>query len=345
MPRFRGFSTVRHAIAMLVLCAAMLGVEVPGAAAATRLTIGYIPVLGSAQLFIIDGEGWAKQADIELVTTRFDSGPAMIQALASGKLDMYLAGIGPIMVARGQGVNVHVVAAAAIEELAVIARGPFADSIERGLSLPDAVHAFAQGQKRKPKIATQPLGSVPDTVLRYWLDPISKVALGDVEILGIGIDATQQAFLSGAVDAAVVREPTLTLIRDRDPTTKLVAAGAQMFPNQPGSVLAALATDDTNKRAAIIRFISLHIRATEMLTKEPKRAAPPILKALGAGIIKLDVVERALVSPSSHFVADPAVIVDATAKMQDYQIALGVLKQAVPVDQIFDHDSFQRARQ
>src|SRR5260221_8300154 len=124
MLRFLGFPVVRHAIATAMLCGAVLGVVVP-AAAATKLTIGYIPVLGSAQLFIIDGEGWAKQADIELVTTRFDSGPAMIQALASGKLDMYLAGIGPIMVARGQGVNVHVVAAAAIEELAAIPRGPF----------------------------------------------------------------------------------------------------------------------------------------------------------------------------------------------------------------------------
>jgi len=318
-------------------------VAASGAAAATKLTIGFIPVLGSSQLFVIDGEGWAKRADIDLTITRFDSGPAMIQALASGKLDLYIAGIGPIMVARGQGVNVKVIAAAAIEECAVLVRGAFAETIERTPALPDAVRAFAQAQHRRPKFATQPPGSVPDTVLRYWLDPLSKVPLAEVEILGIGIDATQQAFLSGAVDAALVREPTLTLVRDRDPKAKLVAAGGELFPNQPGSVLAALATDQPEKRDAILRFIRLHVRATEMLSKEPKRAAPHILKALGAGIVKLDVIERALVSPSSHFVADPAVIVEATAKMQDYQIALGVLKQAVPVAEIFDHESFKRA--
>src|SRR5262249_29988751 len=162
----------------------------------------------------------------------------------------------------------------------------------------------------------------------------------DVEILGIGIDAAQQAFLSGAVDAAVVREPTLTLIRDRDRKAKLVAAGGQLFPNQPGSVLAALASKDPAKRDAMLRFVRLHVRATELLQKEPKRAAPHILKALGAGIVPLDVIERALVSPASRFVTDPAVIVDATGRMQDYQIALGVLKQAVPVAQLFDHDSY-----
>jgi NitT/TauT family transport system substrate-binding protein len=267
----------------------------------------------------------------------------MIQALASGKLDLYLAGIGPVMVARGQGIDVRVVAAAAIEELAILARGPLAEQLERTPALADAVQAFAKAQHRKPKFATQPPGSVPDTVMRYWLDPVSKVALSDVEIVGIGIDATQQAFLSGAVDAACVREPTLTLLRDRDPKAKLVAVGGQMFPNQPGSVLAMMATDQAAKRDAMLRFVRLHVRATEMLQKDPKRAAPHILKALGAGIVPLDVIERALVSPSSRFVTDPAVIVEATAKMQDYQIALGVLKQAVPVAQIFDHESYRRA--
>ena len=329
----------------LIAMASPIAVVLPAApaGAATKLTIGFIPVLGSAQLFVIDGEGWAKQADIELAITRFDSGPAMIQALASGKLDLYLAGIGPIMVARGQGIDVRVVAAAAIEELAVLARGRLAEILDRTPALPDAVAAFAKAQGRKPKFATQPPGSVPDTVMRYWLDPVSKVVLADVEILGIGIDATQQAFLSGAVDAAVVREPTLTLIRDRDRKAKLVAAGGQLFPNQPGSVLAALATSDAAKRDAMLRFVRLHVRATEMLQKEPKRAAPHILKALGAGIVPLDVIERALVSPASRFVTDPAIIVEATGKMQDYQIALGVLKQAVPVAQLFDHESYRRA--
>ena len=62
--------------------------------AQTKVNLGYIPVLGSSQAFVIDGEGWAKQAGIDLTLTRFDSGPAMIQALASGQLDAYLAGVG-----------------------------------------------------------------------------------------------------------------------------------------------------------------------------------------------------------------------------------------------------------
>ena len=335
----------RFARAVSVLTAGLLmflGLGTSATMAAAALTIGYIPVVGSAQLFVIDGEGWAKADGIDLKLTRFDSGPAMLQALASGQLDLYLGGIGPVMVARGQGIDVRVDAAAAIDELAVVVRGPFADAISKGPDLASAVTAFSQAQHRKPKLSTQPPGSVPDTVLRYWLDVGSHLSFSDLDILSMGIDATQQAFLSGAVDGAIVREPTLTLLRDRDSRVTIVAAGGQLFPNQPGSVLAVYKGNDPAKRDAVDRLIKLHIRATELLNKDPKSAAPFVTKALGAGIVPVSVMERALVSPISHFIADPAVIVEASQKMEDYQLKLGVISKVVPVDQVFDLERFKR---
>ena len=40
-----------------------------------------------------EGEGWTKQAGIPLATSAFESGPNMIQALSSGSLDVYVAGV------------------------------------------------------------------------------------------------------------------------------------------------------------------------------------------------------------------------------------------------------------
>ena len=302
-----------------------------------RVRLGYIPVLGSAQAFIVEGEGWAKQAGLGLELVRFDSGPVAIQALASGRLDAYLAGVGPIVVARGQGVDVKVVASAAVEEMAVLARGPFSR-----LAQEQGVKAAVTALGRRPKLGAQPSGSVPDTVLRYWLERVQGIAFSDVEILGIGIDATQQAFLSGAVDAAIIREPALTLLRDRDKTAVLLGAGGQLFPNQPGSVLAVYQPDLPDRRAMTETLVRLHVRATEMLNKDPARAAPHIHKVLGGGILPLDVITRALVSPASRFIADPAAIVEATGIMQDYQVHLGVLRQASPVLDAFDLEVFRR---
>ena len=333
----------RRVLARTAFAAAIL--LAPGLTLAqTKVNLGYIPVLGSSQAFVIDGEGWAKQAGIDLTLTRFDSGPAMIQALASGQLDAYLAGVGPILVARAQGIDVKVLASAAIEELVMVGRGPLTEYYEPAKNLKDAVAQFTAKQGHKPKMGAQPAGSVPDTMIRYWLEVQNGVDLNAVEILGIGIDATQQAFLSGALDAAVVREPTVTIIRDREPKTKLLALGGEMFPNQPGSILAAVSADKPGRKELFETLLRLHIRATDLIIKEPKRAAPHILKVLGGGIVPLDVIERALAAPTSRFISDPAQIVQATGKMQDYQIKLGVLKTSVPIESIFDLEMYKRVQ-
>ena len=75
----------------------------PVAAQATHLKVAYLPILPMAQLFVIDGEGWAKSAGLELELTSFSSGPALVQALASNTFDVAYVGIGPAMVARANG--------------------------------------------------------------------------------------------------------------------------------------------------------------------------------------------------------------------------------------------------
>jgi hypothetical protein len=66
------------------------------ATAQTPVRVGIIPVLGVSPLLILQNEGWAKQAGLDLKITTFESGPLMIQALASGTLDVYVAGVAPL---------------------------------------------------------------------------------------------------------------------------------------------------------------------------------------------------------------------------------------------------------
>jgi hypothetical protein len=67
--------------------------------AQTQVRVGVIPVLGVAPIFVVDKEGWAKEAGFDFKFTTFESGPVMIQALASGTLDVYVAGVAPLGVA------------------------------------------------------------------------------------------------------------------------------------------------------------------------------------------------------------------------------------------------------
>ena len=95
---------------------ALIGLLVAGVLAAlpakTRaevtLEMAYMPIVPCSQLFVIEGMGWAKAAGINLKLTRFSNGPAIVQAIASGKMDIMCFGIGPAMVTRAKGIKLKV---------------------------------------------------------------------------------------------------------------------------------------------------------------------------------------------------------------------------------------------
>src|SRR3979490_3436454 len=108
--------------------AAGLLASATSALAQQPLGVGYIPVMGVAQIFVADGEGWTKQAGIPLAMSAFESGPNMIQALSCSLLDVDVAGLAPLLVARSKGSDVRVVAATVVEEMGCAAgasRTPF----------------------------------------------------------------------------------------------------------------------------------------------------------------------------------------------------------------------------
>ncbi|MCK2185186.1 ABC transporter substrate-binding protein [Halomonas getboli] len=330
----------RH-IRRLALLAALslslsLGLAGQSQADDTTLEVGYMPILPVAQLFVMEGEGWTDDAGLDLELTRFSSGPAMVQALASGELDVMYFGIGPAMVARANGVPIKVLASSIREQIGVVARGPLAEHFAATEDAARAIADFTEAEGRPPKIATFPQGSVPDTVLRYWLTEQLGIGTDAVNIVAMGADRVQQALLAGAVDAASILEPILTTVQQRDDGARVVARADEMLPGQPGAVLAARESTLAEHPEAMRTLMALHLRATRMLTDDPERAAPSVREFVGKRLIPLETVETALASPSSNYVADPHAIREGTRRMHDFQLEQGSLRQAVDLDALFD---------
>lgn len=324
-----------HWIGALALSALLPGTALAQNDETTTLEVGYMPILPVAQLFVMEGAGWTDEAGLDLELTRFSSGPAMVQALASGKLDVMNFGIGPAMVARANGVPIKVLAASIQEQIGLIARGEFANAFE-GNDPAAAIAQFTETQGRKPKIATFPNGSVPYTVLRYWLEEQIGVDADAVDIVTMGASRVQQSLLAGAVDAASTLEPILSVVQQRDPDARVVARGNDMLPHQPGAVLAVREAVLEEHPEAIQALVAQHVRATEMLENEPAKAAPYVREFVGKRLIDEETVTAALSSPSSNYLADPHMIIDATRTMADFQRRIGTLKKPVDVDALFD---------
>ncbi|HVV93080.1 MAG TPA: ABC transporter substrate-binding protein [Hyphomicrobiales bacterium] len=314
----------------------------PRPAAAVELELAYLPILPMAQLLVMEGEGWTKAAGLDLKLTRFSSGPAEVQALASGKFDAAYVGIGPTVVARSKGIDLKVVASGCVNQVALIARGDLAKSYGGVASPAAAFAAFHKATGHPVKIATLPKGSTPDTVLRYWLEKTAKVAPADYEIVGMGEERVQQALLAGSVDAASILEPILTIVQKRDPGAKILVRGSDLFPNQPGAVVAVRERTIKAKADAVQKLVALHIRATKFIKEHPDEAAKDIEKMIGAGLVAPDVMLAAVKSPMTQPVADPEIIVGATKALLAFQQSLGVTTK-VDLDALFDPSFYKAA--
>jgi NitT/TauT family transport system substrate-binding protein len=305
--------------------------------------IGYIPIIGTAPVFVAQGEGWLKQAGINASFTVFESGPNMIQAFASGTIDFYLAGIAPLAVARSRGVDVRVVAATAIAENVFVAAPALAKFFTTGTSAAAAFKAHKAATGKAARLATQPAGSVPNTTLQYWLWEVAKADKGDVEIVPMGIDATQQAVLASAVEGAIVREPALSIIQKRNPGIKLIAGGEELFPGQPGTVLAGSGAFVGKNPEVVQKVVGALIRAADLIARNPDKAAPHVGAALGKGIVDPALIRQGLTSPASKFEIDPRKIIEPSRAMQAYQVKLGSLEKELPFDGLFETQYYERA--
>ncbi len=323
----------RRAILIVGTAAAFAGRP---AHAATTLRVAYIPILAMAQLFVILGEGWAAQAGLDLQLTRFSSGPAMVQALASGAYQVAYIGIGPAMVARGAGLDLRVVAANGIDQGSLIGVGAFAAAFQAAASPAEAFAAFRQKNGRPVHVATLPKGSVPDTVLQYWLNEVAHVAPSDVQVLGVGEDRVQQVLLAGSAEAASALEPILTIVRERVPSARILVGGGDMFPNQPGAVLAMREAAIHAAPEAARSLVELHVRATKLILADPGRAARDTNQILGPGLVSEETLVRAFGSPAMRPTSDPHAIMEATARLGAYQVRLGTLARAIPTAELFD---------
>lgn len=334
--RTRSMPNLRLSLRLLCVAALVIaGTSLSAAAETVPAEIGYMPILPDAQLFVGMENGAIEDAGIEPKLVSFQNGPAMVQALLSGQLDVAYFGIGPAMVARGKGADIKVVASNIVEQISFIALGDLAGYFEDG-DPATAFARFAADQGRPARVSTFPTGSVPQTVLDYWLDRQLGVGRDDIRVIAQGAAQVQQSLLTGAVDGAAILEPVISIVQDRRPDARVVAGGEDMFPGQPGAVVAVRESFLKQHPDTVQRLVAAHARATEQLRAGDPEAIAAVQQYVGGGRLPESVVTRAVKRSADNFVADPNRIVDGTRRMRDFQAERGTLKTELDIDALFE---------
>lgn len=309
-------------------------------AAGEPLEIGYMPIIPVSQAFVlIESDTLAKAGVTDPDLIKFQNGPAIVQALLADQLDVAYLGIGPAMVARAKGADIKVVAANIVEQISLISLGELAPYFSNG-SAATAFERFKADKGRKPVISTFPQGSVPDTVLQYWLRKqlgLSAQEIADnIDIIYQGAAQVQQALMTGAVDGAAILEPIVSIVLNRKSDAEVVVSGSDMFPNQPGAVLVVREKLISERPELVRALVQAHVESTRQLRETPADVAAAVGKYVGGGRLPAAIVLQALERSSAQFRADPNSIIDGTRVMRDFQSELGSLNVEVDLDSLFD---------
>jgi NitT/TauT family transport system substrate-binding protein len=159
--------------------------------------IGFFPNITHSQALVGNLEGtFARQlGDTKARMIQFNAGPAAMEALSSGSLDVSYVGTGPAIIFYLKADRqLRVIAAAANGGAVLVAKT-----------------AKTPQELKGKKVASPQLGGTQDISLRYWLKTqglkIAEDSKGDVTVIPLPNADILGLFLTGQLEAAWVPEP------------------------------------------------------------------------------------------------------------------------------------------
>jgi NitT/TauT family transport system substrate-binding protein len=223
----------------------------------TPVRIGAFPNITHAQAMVGKANGWFDKAmgtKVKVQWTSFNAGPAAIEALFAGAIDMTYVGPNPAIngYVRSNGEALRVVAGAASGGASLIVRN------DSGINKPEDFHG--------KRVASPQFGNTQDVALRNWL---KKNGLktndkgGDVTIVPMANPDQLTLFLRKDLDAAWAPEPWATrLIHEGN--GKLFVDERTLWPN--GQFVIGLLVVNTKFLQAHPDLVKTWIRAHVELT-------------------------------------------------------------------------------
>ena len=231
------------------------------------LNLGYFPNLTHAVALVGVGRGTFQNAlgpNVKLATKTFNAGPALIEALFAGDIDIGYVGPSPAIngYVKSHGEALRIIAGAASGGASLIVR-------------PGANIQSAKDLANK-KIADPQLGGTQDVSLRYYLQQNGLKTVdkgGNVQILPTDNSTILTLFKQGKIDGAWVPEPYATRL--------VVEDGGKVFVDErtlwPGG---KFITTDVVVRTAFLnahpdlvnKFLQAHVDTVQYILSNPESA-------------------------------------------------------------------------
>jgi len=328
---------LQKASATTVAAAGVAGCLGQGGGSLDSVTVAYVSIYPNMQHYVMEQEGFYENVSADVSIERFSSGPSVVKAFASGDVDVALFGITPAMVLVDKGNDAGVLAANSRNGFKIIGTTELADRYEQEGAA--AFGRFEEEHGRKVRFGAPPDGSVPDIVLRYWIQ--EDLDVGEMETV---IDKSKvppakavQTIQSGDIDATIIQEPFATILGEEDGFEELAWSG-NILDNHPVTVLFAnqQVLDDSEVAGSLVEQ---HVAATEFTADSPDAAASHAASVIGSGVSE-DLAKAAMDSNASEFISDPHAITDQAATMGEFVTNVGNIEEPVATEDLFAFEPY-----
>lgn len=245
---------------LAVSSGALLASALPAPPASAQARTGTRLVLGDQSEFLrnlLAASDQAKTLDFALETPNFAGGPAILEAMRAGALDLAYVGDVPPIQARASGTLLPIVltASRARSEYKLTARGGL--TIDRLAQLKGKRVSYVEGSGRQV----------------YLVEALNRagLSLDDVERVPLRVADLPDAIRTGAVDVAVLQEPHVTRLAHQvgarlvtDPEVDTILPGTWYFYARPEALA------DPRKSAEMGQLLAAIIRAGLWANRNPE---------------------------------------------------------------------------
>lgn len=233
----------------------------------STIRVGAFPNITHAQAMVGKANGWFDKLmgpQVKVQWTSFNAGPAAIEALFAGAIDMTYVGPNPAIngYVRSNGEALRVVAGATSGGASLVVRN------DAGINRPEDFHG--------KRVATPQFGNTQDVALRNWLKNHGMKTNdkgGDVQIVPMANPDQLTLFLRKDLDAAWAPEPWATrLIHEGN--CRLFVDERTLWPNGQFVIgLLVVNTKFLNARADLVKnWIRANVELTDWINTHPAEA-------------------------------------------------------------------------
>jgi len=232
------------------------------------IEVGYLPTDHNAALLVAKHNKTYENNGLNVKTVQINSGSNIVDAVASGDVDIGYVGITPAMQGISKGVPIKVVGSV--------------NMVGSGIVVEPNSTITSPADLKGKSIATPGVSSIQQVLLVYELQKYN-ISQNDVDLISINVYNIPSSLAAHKVDAYISYEPFVSLSTYEGIGNVLIYSN-DIIKDHPCCVIIASESFIKNHPQELDKFLKIHQQTTEYVNTHPNETASIIDQELTTNI-------------------------------------------------------------